>query len=547
MDLRRRKSTRHSARKTGPSRASTPEKRTKRSSYRRLVLAPIDEDVDNNNEHIENPVNDEDVNEGQANIHPAVDNLVDNNDDQAAQDPLFGNEPNQQYAIVQEYINVLQRDCEMFMMVAHTSDNWVDLQLKISVIDHRWDKLMQYMQDAITDHNLPMETTYRTALNVVEPYYTSTKVALQQRIEYLKQHNINPTQSSSFSLSRDSVNQTINVQIDPTDFHLKPVDLEQFDGNYSKWSAFRDDFVDQVHSNDKIKPVNKFRRLKALVTGSAATTLGNWQITNDSYAAAWQKLCSVYDNPYLIARAHIEDIFSIPAIVKPTHATLRLLLDTATNAKRQLEEMNVNMIELITMHILCGKLDDRTCADWEMKRNSQRMPQLQEFFDFLEKKARALTNIDNRSLSFTSGKNASSSQTSRQVDRRAKPYTANDRNDREASKRTQPTERVCKLCRGNHGLFRCPSFFGLSLEKRWEKVKDWNLCKNCLNPYHELRFCRVNLDPCRRCPTEHHNSILCPNLMYNKVVTATVTSSTEIPTQPLAVKQPNTAMVNKTQ
>lgn len=531
MDPPRRKSLRF-AQNASSTPAKKAKKVTKKDSKRRSIPAPsvpnvANNDPENNNALPNDPNDNNEINSSQQTRRAAQEN-------------------NQQTVrnenIIDGYGQILQQECESYTLLAFHSENWMELEMKYGVIEHRWIKLKQGLRDSVDDHDIHLETKYRTAMNIVEPYYTTAKGALEDRIAYLKENNINPTQSSSLNFSREA-NQTINVQLDPTDFYLKPVELESFDGNYAKWTSFREDFVDQVHNNDKIKPVNKLRRLKALVMGQAAVTLGNWQATSTGYTAAWEKLCKVYDNPYLIARAHIEDIFGVPSTNKSTHESLRLLIDTITNAKRQLEEMGVNMIDLIIMHIMCKKLDDRTCADWEMKRSSQAVPQLNQFIDFLEKKARALSNIDNRSLMFSSNKTTNAAPTNpaptnRSNDRRSKPYTATNRNERyvntnSASNSTEAKEskpnqefRPCKLCNSNHGIFRCPAFVRLPLNKRWDKVKEWNLCKNCLNPYHDLRYCRVNLNPCRRCPGEYHNAILCPNFIYNQAsVTATVTSS----------------------
>lgn len=539
MDPPRRKSLRFTEKTT-----STPAKRAKKKDKPRSIPDPIVPNVDSQNiaDGADNP----------AQIQASVDSnaivVPDNNAAQQNQtnnpinttDSSRQNDPEviQSTNIIEAYAQVLQQESESCTLLAFNSENWMELEIKLSVIEHRLTKLNGGMRDAIRDNDIRLETAYRTAINMVEPYFITAKAALEDRITHLKQQKGNTAQTSSLNLTRDT-NQTINVQLDPTDFYLKPVELESFDGSYAKWVSFREDFIDQVHKNDKIKPVNKLRRLKALVKGQAAVTLGSWQATSSGYTGAWEKLCRVYDNPYLIARAHIEDIFSVPSVARLTNESLRLLIDTVTNAKRQLEEMGVDLIELIIMHIMCKKLDDRTCADWEMKRNSRAVPELHQFIDFLEKKARALTNIDNKSLMFSSNKPSNVNTTNnRSSDRRFKPYTTN-RNERyvntnsasgtsgENQPKSDQAFRPCKQCQGNHGLFRCLPFSKLPLEIRWKKVRDWSLCKNCLNSYHDLRFCRVNVNPCRRCPGEYHNSILCPNFIYNQSITATVTSSNQ--------------------
>lgn len=539
MDPPRRKSLRFASKVS-----STPEKKAKKAKKRPIPgpyvpnAANVNDEVNDNNDPTQHANILAQGND--AVIAPASRNMNNDNNDPIQPANVTPQVNDAEIArmgdIIDEYGQVLQQESEQCIQLAFQSENWMELEIKLGVVEHRWIKLNDSMREAIEKNDNWLERKYRTVINIVEPYYQTAKEALGDRVKYLKHHKINPAQGSSLNFSRES-NQTINVQLDPTDFYLKPVELESFDGNYAKWTSFREDFVDQVHNNDKIKAVNKLRRLKALVKGQAAVTLGNWQASSTGYTAAWDKLCRVYDNPYLIARAHIEDMFSVPSINnRLTHESLRMLIDTVTNAKRQLEEMDVNVIDLLIMHIMCKKLDDRTCSDWEMKRSSQDIPQLNQFIDFLEKKARALTNIDNKSLMFSSTKAANTTPNNRSNDRRFKPYTTNNRNERvntnsatsSTAKETKDEQefRPCQLCHANHGLFRCTAFFGLTLKKRLEKVQEWNLCKNCLNPYHDIRYCKVNKNPCRRCPGEYHNSSLCPNFIYNQTsVTATVTST----------------------
>lgn len=84
--------------------------------------------------------------------------------------------------------------------------------------------------------------------------------------------------------------------------------------------------------------------------------------------------------------------------------------------------------------------------------------------------------------------------------------------------RTPRAERLkkplkCTFCNAPHPMFACPTFLGLAMDKRWERVKEMKLCENCLLPKIERHRCRAG--PCRRCgPDTRHNSVLCSRGFY---------------------------------
>ena len=70
------------------------------------------------------------------------------------------------------------------------------------------------------------------------------------------------------------------------------------------------------------------------------------------------------------------------------------------------------------------------------------------------------------------------------------------------------TSSSCPLCQGGHPLFYCPTFEGLPVSQRKEKVMGMKLCLNCLKPHHLAHDChstfRCRVQECGR----KHNSLL---------------------------------------
>ncbi|GFQ64690.1 DUF1758 domain-containing protein [Trichonephila clavata] len=75
---------------------------------------------------------------------------------------------------------------------------------------------------------------------------------------------------------------------------------------------------------------------------------------------------------------------------------------------------------------------------------------------------------------------------------------------------SQIVSNVCVHCNsGSHfGLFVCDSFLELPIKEKWDVVKKYKLCFNCLkeNKTHHISKCRAGI--CKFC-SKLHNSILC--------------------------------------
>ncbi|GIY25080.1 DUF1758 domain-containing protein, partial [Caerostris darwini] len=74
---------------------------------------------------------------------------------------------------------------------------------------------------------------------------------------------------------------------------------------------------------------------------------------------------------------------------------------------------------------------------------------------------------------------------------------------------SQIVANICTYCKSSshYGLFKCDSFLELPLKEKWDTVKKFKLCSNCLTfKSHTIDKCRAKL--CKIC-TKPHNTILC--------------------------------------
>lgn len=296
-----------------------------------------------------------------------------------------------------------------------------------------------------------------------------------------------------------------------------------FDGNFVNWHSFRDRFTAAVHDNPAIKPVFKLNHLMNSVKGKAAQVVGTRQPTEENYKLTWDRLKEVYDDAYMIIQAHLEELFSIPALVHASYDGLRKLIDTTLETTRQLQalELPVEHWDQILVYMMVKRLDKATARDWEMQRGTE-LPKLTELCNFLEKTARSVARSQPEAAN--PGANVKRSRNGDKLkSSHSRDNTPNSAGGGGASaNRNGNQSSACRVCRADHALWKCPEFMALSLQGRKDLIEKWKMCANCLRAYHPAKDCKHGI--CLRCPgkDKKHNSILCPTREAN-VRTALVT------------------------
>ncbi|XP_058980840.1 uncharacterized protein LOC131803508 [Musca domestica] len=79
-------------------------------------------------------------------------------------------------------------------------------------------------------------------------------------------------------------------------FHLPPIELPTFNGDYRSWPTFRDMFSAVCIRNSKLCPVGKLFHLSQKTKGEAHEIVAKSPLTNDGFQNAWSNLCAPYEN-----------------------------------------------------------------------------------------------------------------------------------------------------------------------------------------------------------------------------------------------------------
>lgn len=168
-----------------------------------------------------------------------------------------------------------------------------------------------------------------------------------------------------------------------------------FDGHLSKWKSFHDRFKVAVHENDTIAKVFKFQHLCNSLKGYAATSINNWEQTEDNYDEAWARLKELYNRPYETTNELYDRFENLTKLDKPTGGLLQKMSNITHEVVRQLRALGIS-VEHLDSYFVNGirkKLDGDTCKQWELLRSSlpnAQNPKLADVLSFVETQAKAM-------------------------------------------------------------------------------------------------------------------------------------------------------------
>jgi hypothetical protein len=115
-------------------------------------------------------------------------------------------------------------------------------------------------------------------------------------------------------------------------------------------------------------------------------------ITADNFKVAWGTICNRYDNPKLIATAHVKALFSLPSVSKDSVADLRDLLNQLGSNLNAIEALDLEtpLHEVLLSQLVLERIDEHSRKEWEVRTSSQQFARLAELCEFLENRCRAL-------------------------------------------------------------------------------------------------------------------------------------------------------------
>ena len=280
-------------------------------------------------------------------------------------------------------------------------------------------------------------------------------------------------------------NATINLS---ETFRLPQMSLPSFSGEITEWYSFIELFDSLIHANGNISNVNKFFYLKASLKGDALNIIESLNTTDANYNEARQLLKDRYENKKSIIQTHLKYLFEMPDVRVRCISSLRNLIDCTNKHLAALRGIGerVDDWDPMLVYLLSSKLDQDTRRQVELHFVGQDMPTLRRLIAFLNQRCNALEQIEpvkSKTLkSFGS-------------------VVDNSKVGEQSTKHSGKTG--CLLCKGDHFLYGCSKFLGMTPIGRYENAKKLNICINCLKPGHHARDCKARC--CTKCDKKHHS------------------------------------------
>lgn len=285
---------------------------------------------------------------------------------------------------------------------------------------------------------------------------------------------------------------------------LPVIKLPTFNGDSNKWLEFHDVYVSLIHDNVSLSNIIKFQYLKSSILGNAASVIESLELSDKNYEIAWKLVCDRFNNKHQLVHTHLKSLLDIPTNIKECEQSLRFLVDHISKNLRALNSLgeDTDNWDTLIIFMYSAKLNSVTCTKWEEhKSNLSTKPTLEEFYQFLRKRADL---VEMLSAGGSSDKvdNNNVAKGFKHLNKSQKAFVATSSERVTAG---QQQQRSCMVCGGEHLIYYCNKFLSMSPADRLQQIIKQKSCINCLRSGHYVHQCKSG--PCNICRRKH-NSLL---------------------------------------
>lgn len=267
---------------------------------------------------------------------------------------------------------------------------------------------------------------------------------------------------------------------------LPNIDIPTFDGkDFTAFKPFYELYIAVIHNNRSLSNVQKLFYLRKYLKDDALAVIINLPLVNQSYDEALCLLKKRFDNKARLVSNHINIILDLAIMQKSTASSIRSFVSQVQQQLHALKNLNepIEKWDMILIAILTRKLDQVTNRAYQLDRDSNKMPSMADFIEFLEKRAIAL-------------EDSSPSAVTPSYEHFSKFKFPNKVSNVAAN------INVCKFCsKSNHRIYSCPQYKILALNQRLSFAQEHKLCPLCLNAH--IGKCKLNIK-CKLCQLAHN-------------------------------------------
>ncbi|XP_046986155.1 uncharacterized protein LOC124556210 [Schistocerca americana] len=255
---------------------------------------------------------------------------------------------------------------------------------------------------------------------------------------------------------------------------LPTIKLPSLNGDVTQFRHFHNTFVSLVVNNEELEDIAMYYHFLSSLTGEERNVIAHLPVTRTNFKVAFDLVCNRYNNPRLVASAHLNKLLTLPAITKSCSGELLALLNEALSNVYALMalQLDVSLRGLITSQLLTERVEHSITTDSEDRLSSSSLPTFKETCAFLENKCKSL-------------EIAKTTAPQRQGTTVNKQQNAPNTKQFGHSKQTYvATSTACVMCYQPHVLHKCSKFKQAMCSERKAVVMRNNLCHNCLKNDH---------------------------------------------------------------
>ena len=367
----------------------------------------------------------------------------------------------QQMKIGEKKVNELQIRIEKLALVF---DEYEEVQSSIELTCEEIDVDIHYKQrDDFTLHHTECMASARVLLDKLQP-----------KSESVSEHN-GSGHGSVYGSMQGTVPYNLNM-------NLPPIKIPVFNCDYNKWLEYKETFESLIHQNNSLNEIQKFHYLRASLGDNAIKVIQSLEFSAKNYLEAWDLLCKRFDNSRLLVNNHLKSIVNLESLTRESVIGLRNMIDSVNKHLRALKSLGLptEHWDAWLIYLISIKLDKGTSRGWEQHYNGKELPKFDAFLNFLSNRADFLETLEVKHQIKNESKGSKASYS----------FIGNE------------TKYKCFFCAKNHLIYNCNQFIALTVSDRWQKLKELNLCSNCLCKGHISRNCRYY--PCKKCKLKHH-------------------------------------------
>lgn len=161
--------------------------------------------------------------------------------------------------------------------------------------------------------------------------------------------------------------------------------------------------------------------------------------------------------------------------------------------------MPVQHWDALLIPIVLQKLDEITINEWELKQATNNLPSLKELVEFLTKKSFVM---ESRNYDHSSTQNNLKYRQTQNKKPSSSFHTNSRPETRQVSYSLTGNAFKCQVCGESHFIYQCRTFQSYNISQRYDHIKKYNLCSNCLRTGHDRGNCRST--GCKVCNLKHN-------------------------------------------